>query len=138
MLNGLPLSTITSTPQLLHTRTVLKLPPSVRPPSPPPPPEEIREKELAKAAKRLHLVTKEQDWRVAKAYVAIAEMDSDGDDQKSEKPVLVSTARGLHNRAVDAYMEDDSWESNMRKGGYEARLSGFPYFGDRGQAPKKN
>jgi len=68
-----------------------------------------------RAEKRLQTVMKEVDWRVAKAYVALAEDShtSRGAREKSEKSGGGSlTLSGL---AIEMYTEDEKWES-MQKG----------------------
>ncbi|KIJ67088.1 hypothetical protein HYDPIDRAFT_150338 [Hydnomerulius pinastri MD-312] len=123
-LNNLPPSTLTTTPHLLHTRTSLKLPPSARLPSKPSPPapdaggeaRRVRER----AEKRLQTLTKEVDYRVAKAYVALV------DNPEEEVAYAIkykemggSNAGGsnLQARAVDQYLEDEEWEEEERKAG---------------------
>ncbi|KAF9223882.1 hypothetical protein BS17DRAFT_705199 [Gyrodon lividus] len=119
-LNNLPPSTLTTTPHLLHTRTSLKLPPTARlafnhnEGSLSIPDTEAKSRRVReRAAKRLQTLTKEVDWRVAKAYVALA------DDPEEEVAYAVkfkemggtsAGGRNLQARAVDQYLEDQEWE----------------------------
>ncbi|KAI0925953.1 hypothetical protein AcV5_008543 [Taiwanofungus camphoratus] len=75
-LNGLPPTTLRTTPHLLHTRTFLTLPPSARIADPGVAKNGALEREdteyhiqraRERAEKRLQVLTKETDWRVAKA-----------------------------------------------------------------------
>ncbi len=78
-----------------------------------------------KAEKRLQTLTKEVDWRVAKAYVAFAEHGEDEDEEwldakQSEKKVVVrdpftGAESNLEARAIDRYMDDDVWEAQERE-----------------------
>jgi len=140
-LNGLPISTLSTTPHLLHTRHYLTLPPGSDTrslSSPPPGTEENRTKE--RAAKRLAFVTKETDYRVAKAYVALAE-DHEGSKkiETSQAPSKLynhgsgyvsreSHMESRDSRAIDAYLDDAEWEEAERSAGRGPRIMGFPYF----------
>lgn len=142
-LNGLPPSTLRTTPHLLHTRTVLTLPPSARAPS------AVHEEDAAqrarhvreRAEKRLQTLTKELDWRVAKAYVAIADMhdpdDDDADAKVYEDAVekrreLKRAAADVEERALDRYLDDDEWEKQERRAGRRVALPAFPYLSKEG------
>ena len=104
-------------------------------------PEWARRRALERAAKRFQLVTKEEDWRVANAYVAIASSSSASsaeplpDKEKNEfrsrgasssvltKRILSEGTTGSSGdsgaststtaRAVDAYLDDDEWEAEQ-------------------------
>lgn len=88
-INNLPPSALSTTPHILHTRAFITLPPSARFPggaqnvSAAAQAKDIeRERRLARerAEKRVQTLTKEVDWRVAKAYVALADAhDTDAD-----------------------------------------------------------
>ena len=100
--------------------------------------ENEREAKLARerAEKRLQMLTKEVDWRVAKAYVALADTpDIDADDMKGKEyhedgEMLGSEGlrAGLEERAAARYLDDEDWE---RKKGNDIAIQGFPYFTDR-------
>lgn len=129
-MNKLPPSTLSTTPHLLHTRQYLDLPPSSRVPSssttPPFGAEQVRVRE--RAEKRFAFVTKEVDYRIAKAYVALAEgdLELDGGVKKVEgKPAVEIGAEGL---AVDSYLDDTEWEEAERRAGRKPQVLGFPYF----------
>lgn len=139
LLNGLPLSTLSTTPALLHTRRSIKLPgggdggDSSEDDGPgKPQTEEERARAHArrreKAEKRLQLVAKEADWRVARAYVALAEDDEDGGGslldlkeaagsakRSALDPRLTGGSGGRQcweARAAAAYLDDAEWEAN--------------------------
>ena len=138
-LNGLPTTTLSTTPHLLHTRTTILLSPTSKPPPEDPVLGEARR--IERAERRLQTVTKEIDWRVAKAYVAIAQ-DSDpseGSEKKSGKyegglrktPILESegSSQGsaLENEAIDRYLDDGEWEEQERKEGRGLMVQKFPW-----------
>ncbi|KAJ3996180.1 hypothetical protein F5050DRAFT_1571999 [Lentinula boryana] len=155
-LNKLPPSTLSTTPHLLHTRTVLTLPASahlkdkngqdlVPPNSSDVDTERQRLRAVRRtrerAAKRLQTVTKEVDWRVAKAYIAIAEQeDVDGFRTQydlKQKEVNVGPnfrnaaggqASNLELLALDKYFEDDEWEATERREGRSSDSSRIPPF----------
>ncbi|KAJ3757663.1 hypothetical protein EV360DRAFT_83816 [Lentinula raphanica] len=153
-LNKLPPSTLSTTPHLLHTRTVLTLPASARLKdktgqsllSSIKPEEErcravrrIRER----AEKRLQTVTKEIDWRVAQAYIAIAEQEGtegyrasydlkhkelDAGPAFRKTPGPGSQVSDLELMALDKYFDDDEWEARERREGRFCQLSRLPTF----------
>jgi len=103
-----------------------------------------REARLARerAEKRLQTLTKEVDWRVAKAYVALAD-DPDvdagmkGKESRLREDGDIISARGdlrteetLEDRAVDRYLDDEEWEERERREGRIAAIQPFPYFAD--------
>ncbi|KAI5824669.1 hypothetical protein K523DRAFT_284622 [Schizophyllum commune Tattone D] len=136
-LNTLPPSTLSTTPHLLHTRTFLVLPPSARGKlAASQTPQEAAQHEARRARqraeKRLQTLTKEADWRVARAYIALA----DGDDAEREAKMkemgtglnsdsCASTSR-LERYAVEQYLEDDEWEASERRAGRQPRLPSLP------------
>ncbi|KZP31721.1 hypothetical protein FIBSPDRAFT_944792 [Athelia psychrophila] len=149
-LNNLPPSALSTTPHILHTRAFITLPPSARFPgdaqnvsSAAQAKERERERRLARerAEKRVQTLTKEVDWRVAKAYVALADAhDTDADSlmegnkegeevgEKKRSPGKGKSA--LESRAVDRYMDDEEWEERERREGRHAVIAPFPYFGN--------
>lgn len=100
-------------------------------------------------------MTKETDWDVARAYVALAEqnLDTDADDDSAaalegkeygrEKMVARVEEGGggddngaprpdgvsMEERAVDRYMDDDEWEERERREGRGVSIPRFPLFG---------
>ncbi|KAF8273259.1 hypothetical protein EI94DRAFT_1769325 [Lactarius quietus] len=119
-LNDLPPSTLNTTPYLLHTRTFLILPEShsQHATNAPSAEEDAREKRVG-AQIALQRITKETDWGIVQAYVALAEdCDSEPDITslkfEGEKPQSGSgrapRRRTLEERAVDLYLDDDEWE----------------------------
>jgi len=147
-LNDLPTTTLSTTPHILHTRTTILLSPTSKPPPEDPALEEARRVE--RAEKRLQMVTKEIDWRVAKAYVAIAQ-DSDPSEMSTKEklnncggglrkmPVSesgVSSRNGvLESDSIDRYLEDAEWEEQEQKEGRGPAIQRFPW-GSFGQKPE--
>lgn len=113
-----------------------------------------RDRARERAEKRFAFVTKEVDYRVAKAYVAIADEfgDSDeasdgggeniiragaGGDERTEKKRTSKRAgkesasgsslfpRSTEARAVDRYLEDEEWEQRELRAGRPPRLPSF-------------
>jgi len=142
-LNNLPPSTLSTTPHILHTRAFLTLPPSARSQAKPPVLDTEREIRLSRerAEKRLQMLTKEVDWRVAKAYVALADgAESDADlkrkesSHEAEMNVLGDerTEFTLEERAVDQYLDDKEWERRERSEGRTTTIRPFPYSAAKG------
>ncbi|KIM39970.1 hypothetical protein M413DRAFT_446874 [Hebeloma cylindrosporum] len=142
-LNNLPLHAVRTMPHLLHTRAFLLLPPSTKPH--PLLKQGILDEESKgdivrkRAEKRLQVLTKEVDWRIAKAYVALAEDDHDREDREGldtrkekvlEKPVGAASsgdaAEMLETRAIDSYLDDENWEEAERRAGRGVFLPKFP------------
>ena len=82
-----------------------------------------------RAEKRFQFLTKEVDWRVAKAYVALAE---DDDDIVKKESMILSRpdSERLEAKAADQYFDDGEWEAGQSGGPH---LQGFPPF----DAPNK-
>ncbi|KAG5645530.1 hypothetical protein DXG03_005805 [Asterophora parasitica] len=133
-LNNLPPSTLRTTPHLLHTRRYIILPmtgrnvgvPLVKETA-----EQARKREVIRgkerAEKRLQLLTKEVDWRVAKAYVALADDPWEEEKEKeewerkrkesSEDRCMRAGPSNLEERAIGKYLDDDEWEERQLKEG---------------------
>lgn len=101
---------------------------------------EERDARLARdrAEKRLAVLTKEVDWRVAKAYVALA----DDPDEAAEYEAKSKEAGGpsmhrpaghaaLHVAAMNKYLDDDEWEQEERRQGRTVSIQRFPFFESR-------
>jgi len=96
--------------------------------------EEVRERETKihreRAEKRLQTLTKEVDWHVAKAYVALAD-DAEEVDEYDQKRKEVgypgNTSSSLEERAIGRYLDDDEWEANVWKDGGKVGVSGLPF-----------
>ena len=92
-----------------------------------------RKRTAERAAKRFQLVTKEQDWRIAHAYVALAssslleentvltkEMSGIKDESKRLNVLPFNHESGSSHQgterttaqAIDAYLDDNDWEDN--------------------------
>jgi len=114
------------TPHLLHTRAFLILPPTIKPhPSLKlgSAEEKAREDKLVReqVEKKVQMLTKEVDWRVAKAYVALAD-DRDEQEEFHAKQKEIggdggSSAGGLESLAIGKYLDDEEWETEERKAG---------------------
>lgn len=125
------------TPQLLHTRSFLILPPT----SKPHPSlkldsveEKAREDKLVRerAEKKLQMLTKEVDWRVAKAYVALADDEEEQEEFHAKQKELGdggSSATGLESLAIGRYLDDEEWEIGERNAGqgiqFTAKLTSY-------------
>jgi len=149
-LNNLPTTTLSTTPNILHTRTTILLSPVSKPT--PEDPALVEARRVERAERRLQMVTKEVDWRVAKAYVAIAQDSGPSGVSGKEKPdnyegrlkVPVSDSEGssqkgaLESGAIDRYLDDTEWEEEERKEGRGPAIQRFPWgsFGQKsGQSP---
>ncbi|KAI0087277.1 hypothetical protein BDY19DRAFT_994978 [Irpex rosettiformis] len=148
-LNNLPQSTLRTTPHLLHTRTVLTFPPSAvlleasTSPSADDSEYEAR-RARERAEKRLQTLTKEVDWRVAKAYIAladpliagadVAEVWKDEAGDKSWRPKETEPVDGgagsssLEAAAINRYLDDEDWERREREQGRGVSIPRFPLF----------
>ncbi|KAF9532568.1 hypothetical protein CPB83DRAFT_846988 [Crepidotus variabilis] len=163
-LNTLPPSILRS-PHLLHTRTFILLPASA---SLKPHPSLVRltsqesqnlddsdkitkarEQRRAKerAEKKLQLLTKEVDWRVARVYVALADDPSTQDEaygkEAYEKGIEGKKSKsndsdGMEYLAIERYLDDMEWEEGEKKAGRNAKLPKFPYadFGEASSSSK--
>ncbi|CCL98172.1 uncharacterized protein FIBRA_00166 [Fibroporia radiculosa] len=156
-LNHLPPSTLRTTPHILHTRTFLMLPPSARgadlasssTPSAQEDAEHRVRRTRERAEVRLQTLTKEVDWKVAKAYVAVADIIDDDPDtsgkttthegaleklkirQASSSADATNGEGNLEQRAIDQYLDDEEWEARERKEGRGVTIPAFPYLQDR-------
>ncbi|KAG5653389.1 hypothetical protein H0H81_000776 [Sphagnurus paluster] len=133
-LNNLPPSTLKTTPHVLHTRRFLIFPLNTGRTEfllNNETPDRVREREARRgkerAEKRLQMLTKEADWRVAKAYVAIAD-DLAAEAEKTEEwhrerkeyagdnaPVATVRPLNLEERAIMKYLDDNEWEEAQRR-----------------------
>jgi hypothetical protein len=114
------------------------LPPSAR--QLPGLPQDENEEELQKreariqrerAEKRLQTLTKEVDWRIAKAYVALAddtEETEEYDWKRKEGGLPGGSSSNLEERAIGRYLDDEDWEANVRRDGGKVGLAGLPFF----------
>ena len=155
-MNDLPPSTLRTTPHLLHTRTFLTLPPTPKALSIASSPSHDSLNDVTydarrareKAEKRLQTLTKEVDWRVAKAYVAVAEYGNDEQNEpgkgevsevKQPEKKIVATdpftgaESSLEARAIDRYLDDDVWEAQERQAGRKVSIPRFPLFDTKGK-----
>ena len=89
-----------------------------------------------RAEKRLQTLTREVDWRVAKAYVALADDPDEAENygfkmkERSFAPTTDTSGAGLSRlgmMAVNRYLDDDEWEARERREGRMASVSRFPY-----------
>jgi hypothetical protein len=135
-LNKLPVSTLTTTPHLLHTRTTLQLPPGSRAPSPPPPDfqERLEARARERAGRAFQAITKETDWGVAQTYVALLDVEDDGGIKEGKRRMVDAKSKeGKQALAIDCYLDDNAWEEEQRRAGLSPRIEGFPYFNPKGK-----
>jgi hypothetical protein len=139
-MNNLPPSTLKTTPHLLHTRGFLTLPPSAqakldandsRPSSAEERAREVR-RMRERAEKRLQTLTKEIDWRVAKAYIALADDPEEANaftlkQKELGAPVHAASSSRLEALAVDRYLDDMEWEANQLKAGSSVHIPQYPF-----------
>src|ERR1700733_5738568 len=115
-LNNLPLTTLRTTPHILHTRHYLILPPSARQPSTPQSPGDAQQEEQEREAriqreraeKRLQTFTKELDRHVAKAYVALEDDPGETDEYRrktKEGGLPGNISSSLGERAIGRYLD---------------------------------
>ncbi|KZT19668.1 hypothetical protein NEOLEDRAFT_1141813 [Neolentinus lepideus HHB14362 ss-1] len=155
-LNNLPSSTLSTTPHILHTRRFLTLPPSAKTEGkthvfadgvPTKSEDALRDKvrqdkrrrEVARS--RFQMLTKEADWDVVQAYVAIADDSEDewafdakrkegfGEERRPLGEVNGTTlASGscLEGRAVSRYLDDEEWEAGEMRDGRGVVIQRFP------------
>ncbi|KAF8907318.1 hypothetical protein CPB84DRAFT_1768912 [Gymnopilus junonius] len=147
-LNNLPPSVLRTMPHLLHTRAFLLLPPTAKPhPSLAfdEAEEQGREEKLVRerARKKLQTLTKEVDWRIAKAYVALAD-DAQEQDAYTYKrkengitEVTPTDGRVLEALAIEQYLEDEEWEAKERRAGRNVGVPRFPIKGKEKMQTKK-
>lgn len=109
-------------------------------------PDYVARRARERAEKRLQTVTKEVDWRVAKAYVAVSDVVFDADalekeaeDKKVESPSSHDGTAGssLEANAIDRYLNDDEWERREREAGRGVSIPRFPLFDITGNVGKK-
>jgi hypothetical protein len=80
-----------------------------------------------RAGKRLQTLTKEVDWRVARAYVALADdPDEAAVFARKQKELGAPAAAPLDAVAVDHYLEDLEWEAEQLKAGRGPSIPKFP------------
>ncbi|KII89881.1 hypothetical protein PLICRDRAFT_108749 [Plicaturopsis crispa FD-325 SS-3] len=146
-LNNLPPSTLSTTPHILHTRNVIILPASrkllAQKGALSQGDNQERESRRARerAEKRLQTLTKEVDWRVAKAYVALADDPEDvlGHYAKFKEDAVPTKGvrTDVESRALDRYLDDAEWEESERRAGRSAIIPTFPYFSSQSSSAKK-
>ncbi|KAJ7284890.1 hypothetical protein C8J57DRAFT_1432158 [Mycena rebaudengoi] len=150
-LNNLPPSTLSTTPHILHTRTFITLPLSAQSKlsasdaQPNSAEEKAREVRRARerAEKRLQTLTKEVDWRVAKAYIALAddpeEVENFGLKRKEMgAPLNGGASSQLEAMAVDRYLDDLEWEANELKAGRSVHIPQYPSQSNSKEQPESS
>ncbi|KAF8896240.1 hypothetical protein BD779DRAFT_1494765 [Infundibulicybe gibba] len=125
-LNHLPISTLKTTPHYLHTREYLVLPSS-------PTVEEEKERETRRAR---HAQSTAYNWRIAKAYVALAEDDDTSDMMCKEtgEPKGAMGSQQLDSLAIDQYLSDQEWEQNELRSGRSVKIPKFPFASSKDKA----
>ena len=66
------------------------------------------------------MLTKEVDWRVAKAYVALADDEEEQEEFHAKQKELGEggpSAAGLESLAIGRYLDDEEWETGERSAG---------------------
>ncbi|TFK40265.1 hypothetical protein BDQ12DRAFT_711660 [Crucibulum laeve] len=144
-INKFPASALSTTPHLLHTRSFIMLPPSAKLPASfqiPNAEEKEREAKRARerAQKKVQTLTKEVDWRVAKAYVALAD-DPDTQEEfsfkkkemglKGEGSSGQGSSSNLESVAIQRYLDDAEWEERERREGRGVNLPRFPFLNNK-------
>ena len=162
-LNNLPFSTLRTTPHLLHTLTFLVLPSFAGSDSTSPGVtlnkpslEEEARHARERAESRFRVLTKEADYRVARAYVAVAGVEDDvaeavRDDEAKKSAMLTDTSLkklqpgvsapagiSLEGRAVDRYLDDEEWEQRQRSDGRGVQVPAFPLFSGMSKSTNEN
>jgi hypothetical protein len=84
--------------------------------------EKAREDKIVRerAEKKLQMLTKEVDWRVAKAYVTLADDEEEQEEFYAKHKELGeggSGATGLESLAIGRYLDDEEWEAGERSAG---------------------
>lgn len=106
--------------------------------------EEEREREAQhrreRAEKRLQTLTKEVDWRVAKAYIALADDATDEaraaeeyNRKRKEAGIPSGPSSNLEERAIERYLDDEEWEAMQRRDGGKVGPSSFPFVKSSGE-----
>ena len=74
-----------------------------------------------RAEKKVQILTKEVDWRVAKAYVALADDEEEQEEFRAKQKEIGggggSGAGGLESLALGKYLDDEEWETDERRAG---------------------
>jgi len=123
-MNRLPISTLSTTPHLLHTLPFLILPPSARPSTstePLLPPFEERKRLLIR---RFQIATRCTDYNVAKAYIdqvlkareEEAEFVRRNRGARSDQELVEVREGGELEEAKMSYEADERWEREQREG----------------------
>ncbi|GAA5974221.1 hypothetical protein JCM11641_003335 [Rhodosporidiobolus odoratus] len=122
--NKLPISTLSTTPHLLHTLPFLLLPPGSRASTSTAPllPEPLERKRLV--VRRFQMQTKCSDWAMAQAYVdqvfrareEETRLTGTGEDRASVGEGAEGQVRegGELEEAVEAYLKDERWEKEQQ------------------------
>ena len=66
------------------------------------------------------MLTKEVDWHVAKAYVALADDEEEQNEFHAKQKEIGaggSSAGGLESLAIGKYLDDEEWEVGERSAG---------------------
>lgn len=80
-----------------------------------------------RAEKRFQNVVKETDWRIAKAYVALAENGDSSSLSKEDMHKKVQQDSSVEGRAMDQYLDDNEWEAQQRRESRGVHIPPFPY-----------
>jgi len=133
-LNNLPTTTLSTTPNILHTRTTILLSPTSEPT--PQGPALVEARRVERAEKRLQMDSDPSEISGKK------EKSDNHEDGRRKVPVSESEGSSqtgaLESDAIDQYLDDTEWEEQERKQGRGPAIQRFPWgsFGQKlGQSP---
>ncbi|BGP14458.1 hypothetical protein JCM10213v2_002407 [Rhodosporidiobolus nylandii] len=132
-LNRLPISTLSTTPHLLHTLPFLLLPPGSRPSTSSEPLLSQPDERRRLIVRRFQMASKCADWAMAQAYVdqvfkareEEARFVAENRRARGEADVEVEPREGGElEEAVDAFQRDERWEKEQQALGKGKRAMG--------------
>ncbi|SCZ99398.1 BZ3500_MvSof-1268-A1-R1_Chr3-1g05992 [Microbotryum saponariae] len=118
-MNKLPISTLSTTPQLLHTLPFLFLPPSVTSSSSSKPILPAAEERRRLIIRRFQMHTRCSDWALAKAYVdqvyqaRARELEMIDPDRRPGGDMEETVRGGELEQALEAWKKDEEWERSQ-------------------------
>jgi hypothetical protein len=91
----------------------------------------------------LQILTKEVDWRVAKAYVAIADDPDEAVEfvgklkESGGRCTQVAAGSSLEVMAVGRYLDDEEWEQEQLREGRRIEIQGVPNVSGKDETTRK-